>query len=192
MIEIDRQLEYWSDKLQSDVKISENDCSKIATTVAKDVRWLSREQKEEIRVSSPVDLSSRYNELIAFQTWMDIVNNSQQHPAVVRAQVIVQNYICFVYLNESCFRVLKKFFPNGGSSKKCCNYLVNNPIRAFRNAIAHSNWCYKKDFTGLLYWSRKGDRPDEPLHKFEVSNSELAFWQTLARGVAYAAFENLK
>jgi len=192
MREIDKQLGSWAERLQKDVKIKPEDIAKIATTIAKEVRWLSMEQKNEIRDSSPVNLANRYEEIIAFQLWMEIANSSQKHPAVVRAQVIVQNYICFVYLNESCFRVLKKYLPHGSVSKKCCNFLVNNPIRAFRNAIAHSNWCYKNDFTGLLYWSRKGTDPEEALQKFEVSNEELAFWQSLARGVAYAAYENLK
>jgi len=189
---LDQQLAVWRERLQSDVKIKSEDVSKIATTVAKDVRWLSTDQKNEIKNASPVELSYRYDELLAFQSWMEIANSKQQHPAIVRAQVISQNYICFVYLNESCFRVLKKYLPNGGVSKKCCNYLVNNPIRAFRNAIAHSNWRYNEDFTGLKYWSRKGSEPDEPLQEFEVKNEELAFWQTLARAVAYASYENLK
>lgn len=189
---LDEQLAAWSERLQADVKIKAEDVSKIATTVAKDVRWLSAEQKNEIRNASPVSLSYRYEELLAFQSWMEIANSKQQHPAVVRAQVITQNYICFVYLNESCFRVLKKYLPNGGVSKKCCNFLVNNPIRAFRNAIAHSNWCYNEDFSALKYWSRKGSEPDEPLQEFDVKNEELAFWQTLARTIAYAAYENLK
>lgn len=192
MENLDKQLEVWSERLQKDVKIKPEDTSKIATTIAKEVRWLTIEQKNEIRSASPVNIEKRYEELIAFQAWMDIANNSKIHPAVIRAQVIVQNYICFVYLNESCFRVLKKYLPDGSVSKKCCNFLINNPIRAFRNAIAHSNWSYKDDFTGIQYWSRKGSDPNEALQKFEVNDEELRFWQSLARVVAYSSYENLK
>ncbi len=192
MKNLDKQLEVWSERLQKDVKIKPEDTSKIATTIAKEVRWLTIEQKNEIRSASPVNIEKRYEELIAFQAWMDIANNSKIHPAVIRAQVIVQNYICFVYLNESCFRVLKKYLPDGSVSKKCCNFLINNPIRAFRNAIAHSNWSYKDDFTGIQYWSRKGSDPNEALQKFEVNDEELRFWQSLARVVAYSSYENLK
>lgn len=192
MKNLDKQLEVWSERLQKDLKIKPEDTSKIATTIAKEVRWLTIEQKNEIRNASPVNIEKRYEELIAFQAWMDIANNSKIHPAVIRAQIIVQNYICFVYLNESCFRVLKKYLPDGSVSKKCCNFLINNPIRAFRNAIAHSNWSYKDDFTGIQYWSRKDSDPNEALQKFEVNDEELRFWQSLARVVAYSSYENLK
>lgn len=128
---------------------------------------------------------------MAFQIFMDIVHKSEKHPAIVRAQVIVQNYICFVYLTDSCFSVLRKHVSNESACKKCCNFLVNNPIRAFRNAIAHSNWCYKSDFSGIRYWARKGTDLNEPLNEFEVNQDDLSFWQAVARCTAYAAYENL-
>jgi len=185
-------MEVWSEKLMTELKISKEDTSKLATIIASEVRWLPVEAKSEIKEATPVGIKHRYDELIAFQSWMDIVNNAASHPAVIRAQVITQNYICFVYLSESCFNVLRKHLPSGSSSKKCCNYLINNPIRAFRNAIAHSNWCYKDDFSGIRYWARKGSERDEPLVEFEVSLKDLGFWQALARCTAYAAYENLK
>jgi hypothetical protein len=192
MRHLDEQLSMWSEKLQSEVKISAEDSSRLATAIANDVRWLDPESKEAIKRASPVPISARYDELIAFQSWMDIVHSSSPPPPVVRAQVITQNYICFVYLNESCFNILRKHLPDGSASKKCCKFLVSNPVRAFRNAVAHSNWCYKEDFSGLRYWSRKRAEADEPMSEFEVSSDDMAFWQTLARGVAYAAYEQLK
>ena len=190
---LDKQLREWSGKLQSEVKISAEDSCKLATAISKDVRLLIPEIKEEIERASPVPILARHEELTAFQSWMDIVHSSYSStPPVVRAQLIVQNYICFVYLNESCFSILKKHLPDGSASKKCCSFLVSNPVRAFRNALAHSNWCYKDDFSGLRYWSRKGAEQDEPLSDFEVSSGDLNFWQTLSRGVAYAAYEQLK
>lgn len=192
MRHLDKQLREWSGKLQSDVKISEGDSRKLATTIAEDVGRLSPKSKAEIKHASPVPILARYEELIAFQSWMEIVHSSTPPPPVVRAQMITQNYICFVYLNESCFSILGKHLPDGTASKKCCKFLISNPVRAFRNALAHSNWCYKDDFSGLRYWSRKGAERKEPLSEFEVSSGELNFWQTLARGVAYAAYEQLK
>ena len=182
----------WSKRLITELKIKEGESQKLATTIASEVRWLSKEAKSEITKASPVDIKHRYEELLAFQGFMDFVHKSENHPAVVRAQVIVQNYICFVYLNENCFNVLRKHVSNGSACKKCCNFLVNNPVRAFRNAIAHSNWCYKSDFSGIRYWARKGSDPDEPLSKFEVDQDDLSFWQAVARCTAYAAYENLK
>jgi hypothetical protein len=123
---------------------------------------------------------------------MDLVHEtSKPHPVVVRAQVVCQNYICFVYLGESCFNVLKKELPPGSAAKKCCRFLTDNPIRAFRNAVAHANWRYLPDFTGLEYWARKGAEPTEPMVRFEVSQQALSFWQALARCTAYASFLTL-
>jgi hypothetical protein len=192
MKHLDIQMLAWSKRLISELTIKEEESQKLATTSASEVRWLPKEAKNEIINASPVDIRYRYEELLAFQGFMDIVHKSEKHPSVVRAQVIVQNYICFVYLNENCFNVLRKHVSNGSACKKCCNFLVNNPVRAFRNAIAHSNWCYKSDFSGIRYWARKGSNPDEPLNEFEVDQDELSFWQAVARCTAYAAYENLK
>jgi hypothetical protein len=192
MKHLDIQMRAWSKRLISDLAINEEESQKLATTIASEVRWLPMEAKDKIINASPVDIKYRYEELLAFQGFMDIVHKSEKHPSIVRAQVIVQNYICFVYLNENCFNVLRKHVSNGSACKKCCNFLVNNPVRAFRNAIAHSNWCYKSDFSGIRYWARKGSNPDEPLNEFEVGQDELSFWQAVARCTAYAAYENLK
>ncbi len=122
---------------------------------------------------------------------MDLVRDSRPHPAVVRAQVITQNYICFVYLGDSCFTVLKKELPSGSTAKKCCKFLTDNPVRAFQNAIAHSNWQYLPDFNGLEFWAKKGTDPSEQLSRFEVLQHDLNFWQALARCVAYASYLSL-
>ena len=184
-------MRYWSKRLVHDLNIDESESKKLATTISAQVRWLPQDAKLEIHNASPVDINKRYDELVAFQSWMDIVNSSPKHPAIVRAQVIVQNYICFVYLNETCFKVLKNYLPNGCTTKKCCNFLINNPVRAFRNAIAHSNWCYKDDFSGIRFWAKKGSDQAEPMVAWEVNQEDLSFWQALSRCVAYAAYENL-
>ena len=192
MKNLDTQMAIWSDKLETDLKIKAEHTKKLASIIASEVRWLPVEVKQEILDATPVSFKCRYEELLAFQAWMDIVNNMEQHPAVVRAQVITQNYICFVYLNESCFRILRKHLPSGSTTRKRCNFLINNPVRAFRNAIAHSNWCYKDDFSGIRFWARKGSGKDEPLSEFEVNQVDLSFWQQIARCTAYVAYENLK
>jgi hypothetical protein len=130
-------------------------------------------------------------ELIAFQGFMDHVRELGDSPVVVRAQVVYQNYICFVYLGESCFNVLKKELPSSSTAKKCCKFLTDNPVRAFRNAVAHANWRYLPDFSGLEFWAQKGAEPNEPMVHFEVSQNDLGFWQAVARATAYAAFLSL-
>jgi hypothetical protein len=165
--------------------------AKLATTIAADVRFLSADQKAEIRAASPIPLSDRLAELQAFQGWMDHAHTVRNNPYVTRAQVLSQNYICFVYLPEACFRVLSKACPSGSAAKKCAQFLSNNPVRTFRNAIAHANWMYRADFGAIVYWARKGSDPNEPTERFEVEQNDLSFWQALSRCVAYAAYSNL-
>ncbi len=90
---------------------------------------------------------------------MDMVGNIPNMPQLTRAQVIVQNYICFVYLGEACFQVLRREAPTGSTVKRCCRFLTDNPVRAFRNAVAHGNWKYTPEFSGLEFWARKGGDP---------------------------------
>jgi hypothetical protein len=154
-------------------------------------RFLSQDAKKELKEASPVELGARLEELQAFQGWMDIVRQSNAPPSTVRAQVIVQNYICFVYLPESCFRALSKVAVRDSTARKCAQFLSNNPIRSFRNAIAHANWPYRDDYRAIVYWAKKDADQDEELTRFEVSQEDLSFWQSLSRCVAYAAFSNL-
>ncbi|MDP1702121.1 MAG: hypothetical protein Q8L53_14340 [Aestuariivirga sp.] len=180
----------YSENLRHEVKLPDESCKKLATTIAADVRFLPREIKDEIGNASPVPIRSRLEELQAFQGWMELAGGLK-NPFVTRAQVITQNYICFVYLPEACFAILRKHAPPQSAAKKCSTYLTDNPIRAFRNAIAHSNWHYRQDFSGLVYWARRGERLDEQLIRFEVDSQTLSFWQSLSRCAAYAIYENL-
>jgi len=188
---LDTQMKAFAPRLTSEVKLTPEMADKLATTIAADVRFLSAEQKAEIRAASPVPLQDRLDELQAFQGWMDQAHTVRNNPFVTRAQVLSQNYICFVYLPEACFRVLSKVCPSGSAAKKCAQFLSNNPVRAFRNAVAHSNWTYRADFGAIIYWARKGCDPDEALQQFEVEQNDLSFWQAISRCVAYAAYSNL-
>lgn len=181
----------WSSRLLSVVKLSPDAVSCLATTIASDVRFLPIEEKDKIKQGTPIPLEDRIIELKAFQAFMDQASNVRDNPSVTRAQVIVQNYICFVYLPESCFRILASVAPSGSAAKKCARFLSNNPVRAFRNAIAHGNWAYRDDFQAIIYWARKGSDEKEPLVRWEVDQENLDFWQQLSRCVAYVAFSNL-
>jgi hypothetical protein len=188
--ELDKQLRQYADQLQDLVKLAPAEVAKVATLVAADVRFLEPAARSEIINSSPVPLKKRVEELVAFQAWTEIASGIRGNPAITRAQVITQNYVCFVYLPETCFLTLRKS-QSGSLTRRCCKSLTDNPIRAFRNAIAHSNWTYSADFGGLVYWARKGQDDKETLTRFEVTQADLDFWQALAKGVAYAAYSTL-
>jgi hypothetical protein len=192
MRHLDTQMSKYSTRLCAEVGVDGTAADRLATTVAADLRFLPAATKSEILLSSPVDVAARLDELIAFQSFMEQINAAKSNPAMIRAQVMYQNYMCFVYLGEACFRVLAKSAPTGSASRKCSRFLTDNPVRAFRNAIAHGNWTYRSDFSGLVFWARKGSDASEPLSQFEVAQDELDFWQSLARCVGYAAYTHLR
>ena len=188
---INEQMREYVPQLTTQLGLTTEVASKLATHISANVRFLSADQKNQIRAASPVAIQDRLQELYAFQGWMELASEIKGDPRITRAQALTQNYICFVYLPEACFRVLSRVCPPGSAAKKCSKFLSDNPIRAFRNAIAHSNWTYRSDFNAIIYWARKGNDSSEPLDRFEVDEETLNFWQKLSRCVAYAAFLNL-
>ena len=125
---LDDQMAKWQEKLVGEVKVSQDVVSKLATTVASEIRFLDAPAKQELTEASPVRLLARLEELQAFQGWMDLALKHPENPLVVRAQVICQNYVCFVYLPESCFRVLSKKSPAGSTTRKCARFSTDNPV----------------------------------------------------------------
>ncbi len=193
MQNLDRQLHYFKDRLQADVGIDIKLAPIVCTTIYEELQRLPSEGLLKVKFASPVALEKRIEELTAFNMMMNTVNSQfGNHPEIVRSQVIVQNYMSFVYLKDGCFEVAKKLMPTGTTLKRVCKFLLNNPVQAFRNSIAHGNWQYLDDFSGLKYFAHKGEsKPDgdvNEMSEFTVDNDELNFWQTLARATAYTIY----
>jgi hypothetical protein len=189
---LDEQMRRYSPRLRDDLRIDPVARNHLASSITLECAALPSHVVAEIGRRDVVGIDARLEELTAFQAFMGLAGSVPPHPSIVRAQVINQNYICFVYLGDSCFRVLQKNVPSGSTTWRCCRFLTDNPIRTFRNALAHANWRYNEDFNGLRFWARKGSDPNEPLDVFEVSQLDLDFWQALARCVAYVAFTYAK
>lgn len=185
---IDTQMRVWAQRLIHDLKLDMVQANRLGSVIENEVRSLTPEQKQQLILSSHVSPQNRIDELLGFQGWMDFVNKTRGNPYLIRAQVITQNYICFVYLGDALFKKLKSILPPPLVTGRCCSFLLNNPVRAFRNAVAHSNWRYNDQFSGLEFWARKGAGPDEPLDHFEVSQEDLSYWQSLSRCVGYSAY----
>ncbi|MBC8029977.1 MAG: hypothetical protein H7Z16_07685 [Pyrinomonadaceae bacterium] len=189
---MNRQLAVHRDRLLSEVGLTADEASKVATLVAADIRFLSSEAKAEIKAASPVSISARIDELLVFQAWMDLAHSLPKHPVIVRAQVVMQNYICFVYLKDACFEVISKQAAPKSVAARCANHLSRGPVRDFRNAFSHANWQYNSTYTGLECWVRQNARNRSgSLKHFVVSQDDLTFWQTLSRAVAYATYLQL-
>lgn len=193
MDNLNRQLFQFSDRLKEDVGVETKYLGSICTSIYNELRQLSIENLLEIEKASPVRLELRIEELTAFNMMMDRVKRQlSKYPEIVRSQVIVQNYVAFVYLKDNCFDVTKKVMPSGTLTRRICQFLLNNPVRAFRNAIAHGNWQYTNDFSGIKYYAYKGEsKPNvapQEMSEFSVGNSELGFWQALSRATAYTIY----
>ena len=193
MRNLDAQLKTFKDELVELVGLTSDEATKVATLCAADVRFLASDVKDEIRTASLVPIQARFDELTAFQAWSEIAGSSAPHPAVVRAQVVVQNYMCFVYLKDACFTVLAAHAASNSVASRCAKFLSTGLVRDFRNAFSHANWCYNQDFSGLECWVLADARNKAgAVRHFEVSQSQLNFWQALSRGVAYAVYEQLR
>lgn len=193
MKHLDEQLAVFRDRLCSEVGLKSNEAGKVATLVAADIRFLPIEAETEIKAASPVPLSARFEELVAFQAWSDFATSVRNSPAITRASVVVQNYICFVYLKDACFEVVAQRAPIGSVAARSAEYLSRGAVRDFRNAFSHANWRYNATFTGLECWVLQDVRDRSiPMRHFEVSQADLNFWQALSRGVAYATYEQLR
>ncbi len=192
MKHLDRQLSAFQSELTRFVGLTDDESRKVATLCAADVRFLPVEAKANIISSSLVPIQARLDELVAYQAWNDIALASPPHPAVTRARVVVQNYICFVYLKDACFEVLQARAPANSVAMRCAAFLSRGAIRDFRNAFSHANWCYKLDYSGLECWVLADPRSKSgAMRHFDVSQHELNFWQALSRAVAYATYLNL-
>jgi hypothetical protein len=101
---LDTQMRRYSPRLRDDLRIETASSNHLATTIAEDCAALPSHALAEIRGQDVVGRHTRLEELIAFQSFMDLAHSIPPHPSVVRAQVITQNYVCFVYLGDSCFR----------------------------------------------------------------------------------------
>lgn len=189
---LDQQMTQWASRLRDDLNIEAADANQIATSIVRDVSNIPDDVVREIHANASVPLQARLDELTGFQDFMDSIHfGAAPRPSFVRAQVVYQNYVSFVYLGDACFNILRKNLAPGCTAKKCMKFLTDNPIRAFRNAIAHANWSYLDDFSGLQYWARKGAAADEPMVRFDVTQIELGFWQSLARCDGYSSFLTL-
>lgn len=123
-------------------------------------------------------------ELTAFQAWMDVAHASHTNPVIVRAQVMTELYVAFVWLRDSLMKPTTAVLSKETAFAIVEKFLSSGRRRTLRNAIAHGRWCYLPDFSGLECWAEPSR--GQPLQRFEISQSDLGAWQMLSRGTAIA------
>ena len=190
MLEIlDRQMESWSELIRMQLQAPLHDPKKIASTIYSElVKSSDRLQKITTKQETGPGFQDLIDELVAFQSWMDFSSRFNE-PGVVRARVITEVYICFVYLSDAIFYDLRRLMPADTLTHVCASALVTDKVRKFRHAIAHANWKYAPDFGALICWAWNDAKQ---LEEFRVSQAELDFWQALSRCVAYTFVSAMK
>lgn len=123
-------------------------------------------------------------ELTAFQAWMDIAHANAENPVVVRAQVMTELYVAFVWLRDSLMKPTAAAVSEHTAFAALERFLSTGRRRTLRNAIAHGRWCYLHDFSGLECWAQP--TRDRPHARFEIDQTDLGAWQLLSRGAAIA------
>lgn len=187
----DEQLASHAQQLSKDLGLDPFSSRRLATKVYDEISELPSEGRDLLLRSSPVSPRDRLHQIeqsIAFNAACsrDIF---ERVPGVAYAHTVTLCYISVVYLAEPLFDEMFKVLGPDSSGKKCAKYLRKNPIRAFRNALAHGHWRFRDDGSGIDFWARKGSTGNEPMVQWEVSQQDLVFWYSLARATGYAALK---
>lgn len=187
---LDQQLARYSSKLRDDLRISNDDANRLASAMHRDCIAIGADQLKQALRADRIALSKRKDELLAFQTFMDTIDRAPRPipPEVVRVQVIAQFYISFVYMRDTMIDSVRRIAPSDSTLKRVCKRLCDGEVRALRNAVAHGNWTYHDDFSGIRYWAAKGEDSNK-LQEFVLNQEDLDFWQALARCTGYVIIE---
>ena len=159
--------------------------SQIASTVEAEILRLDERSINRLRASMPIPPERYIEELGSFQAWMDLAATSADDPIVVRAQVMTELYVAFVWLRDSVFRPVAAALGSDSTFATIESFLATGSRRRLRNAVAHGRWCYTPDFDGLDCWD--GTPPEH----FRIDDVDLHAWQVLSRGTAIAVLLGL-
>src|SRR5262245_47859184 len=119
---LDSQMLVWAQRTIRDLKLDLMHANKLGSTIESEIQLLPLEKKLTLINLSNVTPQNRFDELVAFQGWMDFAHRIHGNPCVTRAQVITQNYICFVYLGDALFKTLKAVLPPPLVTGRCCRF----------------------------------------------------------------------
>lgn len=188
---LDQQLGRYSSKLRDDLRINEADANAVASALHRDCVTLGVEEIRGALREDLIPLSKRKDELVAFQMFMDrVASTPASPPEIIRAQVVVQLYISFVYLRDTMVDAVRRRASPNTTLKRVCKALCDNEVRALRNAVAHGNWTYSDSYDGIRYWASKTEDPSA-LEEWFMSQEDLTFWQSLSRCTGYVMIETI-
>lgn len=181
---LDRQLHTVRDA-QDAPDLADAAWERLATAVYREVVNLGDEATNQLRIAMFIPPERYVEELLAFQTWMDIARANAADPAIVRAQVMTELYVAFVWLRDSLMNPIAERLGDDTTFGVLSRFLNGGRRRLLRNAVAHGRWCYLPDFSGLECWAEpsRGQKHE----RFEIHQVDIDAWQLLSRGTAIAA-----
>lgn len=201
----DKSLSRHSYRLINDVGVEPQFLSQISTTIYHELSKLTFEQFNAIQGASPVDIEYHYQMLAQHEKALRDVPDMQNMLSVEinLGLVIYSYYMTFVYFKDNCFDTARKNLPDRTISKRICRFLLANPVRAFRNSIAHGNWQFlysepnkqgiKTNLRRIVFFANNGEsKPDvslQDMSRFEVTIDEIDFWQELSRITAMTIYQ---
>jgi hypothetical protein len=168
--------------------LSEAHWQHLATVIYGEASSLIDEQRKRLKADIAIPVTRYIEEMVAFQAWMEIATTLRKEPAIVRAQVITQLYVSFIWLRDSLLEPVSAMLP-GTVTRTTIEFLSTGRRRHLRNAVAHGRWTYLPDFGGLEAWN-KGHAG--VLARDVIASAELDAWQTLARGTSIAVLLSLE
>ncbi len=97
---LDRQLQKAHLATESP-KLSDATWRQLATTIHGEVSSLDDMTTNRLRQSIVIPPERYVEELTAFQAWMDFARSNSGNPPIVRAQVMTELYVAFLWLHDS-------------------------------------------------------------------------------------------
>jgi hypothetical protein len=88
---LDDQVHCYSPYLRDEFHIVPPQSNALATTVAREIRALPSGVVRAALSGTTVGPKDRLDELVAFQSFMDLAHATPSHPGLTRAQVVTQN-----------------------------------------------------------------------------------------------------
>ncbi len=115
----------------------------------------------------------------SFQGWTEFADQNRENPFVVRARVMTELYVSFVWLRDSVLRPVCTVLAVETSVRRVYDYLESGSRRNLRNAVAHGRWTYLQDYSGIEYWDGNVVR-GKPLAPHRLCQNEVDELHTLS------------
>lgn len=156
--------------------------SRLATSIYDEVAPLDERAVNELRLSMLVPPERWVEELAVFQSWTTIAHLNEGDPAIVRAHVMTELYISFVWLWDSLMKPAAAALSTQSCLARLERFLGSGRRGTLRNAVARGRWAPMPDSGGVECWAEL----TYGYQRVEIGRADLEAWQMLSRGAAIA------